>query len=152
ARGRVVDAVVDPAPEDEEVRALEERDVVLVVEEPGLQPVVVEPDVRRVPVLDVLVGALVRGAGQVLGLQVARELDGPELLRGDRSSRSERDSCRTEHAADGQPNAAIRHTPLLLAAHRTHRKAGSVRCSVTDLKTTSTDIPARRPLAGTSRR
>src|SRR5205823_9083780 len=52
---RVVDAVVDAAIDEEQVRALDERDVVLVVEEPALEPVVIELDARRVSVLNELV-------------------------------------------------------------------------------------------------
>src|SRR5581483_5826318 len=55
-RQEVVHAVVDAAIEKEQVRALDERDIVLVIELAALEPVVVEADVSRVPVLDELEG------------------------------------------------------------------------------------------------
>ena len=81
ARGGVVDAVVDAAPDDRQVRGVDEGDVVLVVELAGLEPVVVEVDVGDVPVHDELVRVLVGRADDVHRLEVARELDRPELLR-----------------------------------------------------------------------
>src|SRR5207247_271711 len=48
ARGGVVDAVVGAPPDERQVRAVDERDVVLVVELPGLEPVVVEPDMSDI--------------------------------------------------------------------------------------------------------
>ena len=66
ARSRVVDAVVGPAVLDEEVRAREEGDVVLVVELAGLEPVVVELEVERVAVLDEGVTLLVRAPHEIL--------------------------------------------------------------------------------------
>src|SRR5438552_2192877 len=90
ARRGVVDAVVDAAPEHREVRALDEGDLVLVVEPSGLEPVVVEPDVGGVPVHDVLVRVHVRGTDDVRRLQIPRELDRSELLR--RSDRPRRET------------------------------------------------------------
>src|SRR5262249_61661824 len=70
ARGGVIDAVVDAAPEQRERRLLDEGDVVLADPLAALEPVVVEEDVRGVAVLDVLPGGGVGGAEQVLRLGV----------------------------------------------------------------------------------
>ena len=82
-----VDAVVDAAPQERQRRLLDERDVVLGDELATLEPVVVEADVRRVPVLDVLPGGGVGRAKEVLGLGVAGDLEIPEPQRRTRGSR-----------------------------------------------------------------
>src|SRR5262249_34846944 len=76
---RVVDAVVDAAPQDRQARLVDERDVVLVVELPGLEPVVVEAQVDGVAVHDELVGVDVRSPHDVRGLNVAGRLYRSEL-------------------------------------------------------------------------
>src|SRR5262249_6282558 len=85
----VVDAVVHAAPEDREMRALDERDLVLAVEFSGLEPVVVESKMDRVPVHDVFVRLDVRRPRDVRGLEIARELDRPVFLRCAGGPRSE---------------------------------------------------------------
>ena len=111
-RRRVVDAVVDAAVLDEEMRALEEGDGVFVIKLASLEPVVIELEVGGVPVLDELVGRHVRAAGEVLRLEVARELDRPQLGRRNGGFRCEREKRRRERAEKSQVTAENQHDPL----------------------------------------
>src|SRR5262249_19983015 len=152
ARGGVVDAVVDAAPEQGERRLLDEGDVVLADPRAALEPVVVEADVGGVAVLDVLPGGGVGGAEEVLGLGVAGDLQRPEPERGAGVPRESAPSTGNETREEDQPQATVRH-----ASGR-----GSCACSVRDEPTTcmvasgrmvrsgesSTDRPARAATRG----
>src|SRR5438034_8888718 len=109
ARRDVVDAVVDAAPQEQEVGSLEEGDVVLPVEAAGLEPVVVQADVGGVWILDVLVRARVGVADEVLRLQVARELQRSESLGGGRPRWRGGDGG--ERHEDDEPRVAAPHRP-----------------------------------------
>ena len=115
ARRRIVDAVVDAAIHEEQMRALDERDVVLVVEQPALEPVVIELDARRVSVLNELVVRVVWVTDEVLGLQVSRELDRTPLLRRGGVSGHGRDGDH-ERGRTEQTKAVMRHIPSFCAA------------------------------------
>src|SRR5262249_7484680 len=109
ARGGVVDAVVDAAPEQRERRLLDEGDVVLADPLAALEPVVVEEDVRGVAVLDVLPGGGVGGAEEVLRLGVAGDLQRTEPERGAGVARRDTHPAGNEPDEDHRPQAAVRH-------------------------------------------
>src|SRR5262249_46983049 len=106
-----VDAVVDTAPQQREGRLLDEGDVVLGDPLAALDPVVVEPDVSRVAILDELPGGGVGRPDQVLRLRVARALQRPEPERGAGVSRRHTQPAGDEPGEDDQPRAAVRHAP-----------------------------------------
>src|SRR5262249_23752699 len=109
ARGGVIDAVVDAAPEQREGRLLDEGDAVLPDPLAALEPVVIEEDVSGVAVLDVLPGGGVGGAEEVLGLGIAGDLQRPEPERGAGVPREQPQSAGNEPGEDDQPQAAVRH-------------------------------------------
>src|SRR5262249_20899468 len=129
AGGEAVDAVVDAAPEQGEGRLFDERDVVLGDPLAALDPVVVEADVGRVAVLDVLPGGGVGGADQILRLGVARDLQRPEPERGPGRSRRQGQAA-GEPGDHDQPQAAVRHAEPPAATQVAGAKHGFARASV----------------------